>query len=114
MSNHSSSQFLYLITREWKSHRLHKIEIWFVEHNKKYYVISEHQEKSHWVKNILYDSKISFEVNEKLFRGHARTIEDATEKDLISEISKLMNNKYGWSNGLIVELSPIWVCFAKH
>lgn len=80
MSKNSTSQFLYLTTRGWKSAKLHKIEIWFVEHNKKYYIISERKEKAHWVQNIRHDLKISFQVNEKAFRGHSRTVADATEK----------------------------------
>ena len=34
--------FLYLTTIGWKTGKHHKIEIWFVEYNKRYYVISEH------------------------------------------------------------------------
>ena len=103
----SPSQFLYLTTKGWKTGKLHKIEIWFVERDKKYYVLSEHGKGAHWVQNILCDSKISFQVNNQAFNGYGRVIEDAaTEKDLILRVSELMDKKYGWSGGLIVELSP--------
>ena len=103
----SPSQFLYLTTKGWKTGKLHKIEIWFVEQNKKYYVLSEHGKGAHWVQNILCDSKISFQVNNQILNGYGRVIEDAaTEKDLILRVSELMDKKYGWSGGLIVELSP--------
>ena len=46
----NSTQFLYLNTTGWKSGKIHKIEIWFVEFNKKYYIISEREERAHWVK----------------------------------------------------------------
>jgi hypothetical protein len=35
-----------------------------------------------------------------------RVVEDILEKDLILRVSELMDKKYGWSDGLIVELSP--------
>ena len=104
---HSHSQFLYLTNKGWKTGKLHKIEIWFVERDKKYYVLSEHGKGAHWVQNILRDSKISFQVNNQILNGYGRVIEDAaTEKDLILRVSELMDKKYGWSGGLIVELSP--------
>ena len=102
---HTQSQFLYLTTKGWKTGKLHKIEIWFVEQNKKYYVISEYKKKVHWVQNILHDPTISFHVDNQAFHGYGRVIEDVAETDLINRVSQLMDKKYGWSNGLIVELN---------
>lgn len=102
----SQSRFLYLITKEWKTGKLHKIEIWFVKQNKKYYILSEHRKKAHRIQNILHDSIISFRVNNKTLNGHARILEDDKDKDLIMKISALMDRKYDWSDGLIVELYP--------
>ena len=101
----TGSQFLYLTTTGWKTGKFHKIEIWFVKQNKKYYVLSEHRKKSHWVQNILHDSKISFQVDNQIFNGYGRVVEDAGEKDLIHRVSELMDKKYGWSDGLIMELN---------
>ena len=102
---HTQSQFLYLTTKGWKSGKLHEIEIWFVEQNKKYYVLSEYKKKVHWVQNILHNPTISFHVDNQAFHGYGRVIEDAVETDLINRISQLMDKKYGWSDGLIVELN---------
>ncbi len=99
------SQFLYQTTEEWKTGKLHKIEIWFVEQDKKYYVLSECEKKAHWVQNILRDSKISFQVNDETFNNHGWIIEDVGEKDLILAIPAMMDKKYGWRDGLIVESS---------
>ena len=98
-------QFLYLDTIGWKTTNRHRIEIWFVEHDKRYYILSERKKRAHWVQNILRNPKISFTVSNKNFDGYARVIEDK-ELELISNVSHLMNNKYGWSDGLIVELNP--------
>jgi hypothetical protein len=38
---HQPTQFLYLTTNGRKTTRQHTIEIWFIEYNKKYYILSE-------------------------------------------------------------------------
>ena len=94
------------MTKGRKTRKLHKIEIWFVEQDKKFYVLSEHRKKAHWVQNIIHDPKISFQVDNQIFNGYGRVIENAEESDLIHRVSQLMDKKYGWSDGLIVELCP--------
>ena len=103
----SKSQFLYLTTNGWKSGKEHKIEIWFVEHNKRYYIISERFKDAHWVQNIKHNPKVSFSINENVFYGTARVVDQEKESGLAGEVSKLMNTKYKWSQGLVVELTPI-------
>jgi hypothetical protein len=70
----------------------------------RYYIISELGNNAHWVQNILHNSKVSFSVNSKIFKGTGRIINRAKESELAAEVSKLMNTKYGWSEGVIVEL----------
>jgi hypothetical protein len=103
MLNKQQSQFLYLNTTGWKTHNLHKIEIWYVEYKNKYYIISERKMNSHWIKNILHNPIVSFSINSETVRGFARIV-DISETELISSVSSLMNKKYGWSDGLVVEL----------
>ena len=107
MTFHSQSQFLYLSTKGWKTGKLHEIEIWFVEHNKNFYVLSERKKRAHWVQNILYESKIFFVVNNHVFNGFGRVLEDTLDESLINKVSQLMYRKYGWSDGLIVELHSL-------
>ncbi len=85
---------------------MHRIEIWFIEHDKKYYVVSERKKRAHWVQNILHNHNVTFSVNNNNFKGYARMVDD-DESGLISSVSSLMNKKYGWSDGLIVELYPL-------
>ena len=47
-----------------------------------------------------------FTVNSKSFEGTARTVDKHAEHKLVGEIANLMNTKYGWSDGLVVELTP--------
>jgi deazaflavin-dependent oxidoreductase (nitroreductase family) len=99
-------QFLYLTTRGWRTGRQHEIEIWFVEHGGKYYIVSERGDRAHWVKNILHDRSVAFKVgNSRALRGIARPVSQE-ETALAAQVSKLMDAKYGWSQGLIVEMEP--------
>jgi hypothetical protein len=50
---------LYLTTTGWRTGWKHEIEIWFVQHNGKYYLISEDGYYSHWVQNIEHDPTLS-------------------------------------------------------
>ena len=47
-----------------------------------------------------------FTVNSNSFEGTARRVDKNSEHKLAGEIASLMNTKYGWSDGLIVELTP--------
>jgi hypothetical protein len=94
-----------LTTRGWKTGKQHKIEIWFVEYNQRFYIISERLEHAHWVQNIKHHTTVSFSVNNKVFKGIARIIDREKESALAEEVSKLMNAEYKWSQGLIVELT---------
>jgi deazaflavin-dependent oxidoreductase (nitroreductase family) len=101
-----AEEFLYLTTTGWKSGKQHEIEIWFVEHNGRYYIVSEMRDRSHWVQNIRHNPAVHIRVMGKASPGHARVIDPAAEPDLATTISTLMNQKYDWSDGLIVELTP--------
>ena len=94
-------QFLYLTTKGWKTGREHSIEIWFVSHGDKYYILSERREKAHWVQNITHNSRVMFTVNSKSFEGKGLIVDKTTDAKLAEEVSNLTHTKYGWSDGLI-------------
>jgi deazaflavin-dependent oxidoreductase (nitroreductase family) len=98
-------QFLYLTTKGRKTTKQHTIEIWFIEYNKRYYIISEHKKSSDWVQNIIVDPNVSFNVNNKTYKGYARLVDKNKELTLANAVSDLMFEKYGWKDGLIVELT---------
>lgn len=99
-------QFLYLTTTGWKTGRKHTIEIWFVERQGRYYVMSEDGERAHWVQNITREPEVSFSAGKSNFAGTGRAIQQDKEPELAAEIRNLMKRKYGWDQGLIVELVP--------
>jgi deazaflavin-dependent oxidoreductase (nitroreductase family) len=108
MSN-DAVPFLYLQTRGRKSGNPHEIEIWFVEHEGNYYLVSGGRESADWVQNILHHPAITFCVGSRdseSIAGIGRRVDAAAEPELAAAVSRRMDAKYGWSDGLIVELKP--------
>ena len=98
--------YLYVTTTGWKSGNPHTIEIWFVPYQGRYYIVSEHRERSHWVQNIRHNPAITVRVGVTETPGTGRAIDPAAEPELVAAVSALMDAKYDWSDGLIVELTP--------
>ncbi len=98
--------YLYVTTTGWKSGNPHTIEIWFVAYQGRYYIVSEHREQSHWVQNIRHNPAITLRVGETTSPGTGRAIDPAAEPALAAAVAALMEAKYEWSDGLIVELTP--------
>ena len=100
-------KFLYLSTTGHRSGSCHEIEIWYVEHDGCYYLVSEKREAAHWVRNIRADPAIRFRLDYTRDGGAATSAgmavipEDAA---LIAAVKASMNAKYGWSNGLVVAI----------
>ena len=99
------SQFLYLTTNGRKTTKQHTIEIWFIEYNKRYYILSERKKASDWVQNIISDPNVTFNVNNKTYKRYARLVDRNKEPIVANAVSDLMLRKYGWNDGLIVELT---------
>ena len=86
--------------------RQHTIEIWFVQYNKRFYVLSEHKKASDWIQNIMVDPNVSFSINNKIYKCYARILDDKNKEPiLVNAVCDLMFIKYGWNDGLIVELT---------
>jgi phosphorylcholine metabolism protein LicD len=86
----------------WKTCTEHRIEIWFVEHNKRYYIISGRLEGAHWVQNIKHNATtVSFSISDKVSQGNARIVDQEKEAALSAEVLKLMDTKYQWSQELM-------------
>jgi len=106
MDEFSHLSYLYLTTIGWKSGRSHEIEIWFTALDGRYYLIAERGEHSHWVQNLRRQPAIIFRVGEQIFQGTGRVVEAALEPELHQRVSQLSEAKYGWGDGLVVELKP--------
>ena len=74
-----------------------------------YYLVTEDPDHSDWVKNIRHNPAITFSIGSRdadVIEGLARPIDRAQEPELADAVTALMNAKYEWSDGLIVELKP--------
>jgi deazaflavin-dependent oxidoreductase (nitroreductase family) len=107
--------FLYMTATGRKTGLPRSIEIWFVEHGGCYYMVAEHREETSWVKNIQSYPGVTFsvgtgsnhEATQPLTHATGRTVSPTDEPELVAAVSKLMDDKYDWSDGLIVELKPV-------
>jgi deazaflavin-dependent oxidoreductase (nitroreductase family) len=102
----SEPQYLYLTTTGRKSGRPREIEIWFTARGGRYYLIAERREQTQWVKNLRNDPRVSFRVGDQRFTGVGRVVDEAREPELWHGVRALSEKKYGWGDGLVVELLP--------
>ncbi len=100
------SPYLYLTTTGRRSGLPREIEIWYTQRNAHHYVISERHERAQWVRNILANPRVRWRVGKEMFTGRARVINPTTEPELTEAIQNRSRQKYGWGEGLIVELTP--------
>ena len=102
----SESEFLYLTTTGRLSGQPRQIEIWFTERDGRYYLVAEHGEQAGWVQNLRTDPRVTLRVGERVFPARARVVDAATDTVLRDDVRVHSERKYGWGNGLVIELSP--------
>jgi deazaflavin-dependent oxidoreductase (nitroreductase family) len=98
-------EHLYLTTTGRRSGLLREIEIWFTRWRERYYVIAEHGPRAQWVQNLLRDPRVQVRVAEATFPARARVIDPAVEPELKAAVQARSRGKYGWGDGLVVELT---------
>ncbi len=93
---------LHLTTPGRRTGQPREIEIWFRRRDGRYYVIAEERDRAHWVRNLLADPRVRWRVGDFAFTGYACIVDGA----LGAHVQALSVAKYGWGNGLVVELAP--------
>jgi deazaflavin-dependent oxidoreductase (nitroreductase family) len=107
MPRRSEPAYLYLTTRGRRTGLPREIEIWFTERAGRYYLIAEHRERAQWVRNILAHPPVRWRVGPASFEGRARVLDGEADGALIAAIQARSEEKYGWGDGLVVELTPV-------
>lgn len=105
----SSPLYLYLTTTGRRTGNPHQIEIWFVETGGCFYLISEFPDRADWVRNIVKTPAAVIRVGSRDAQPVAvtgRLVQRDTEPELAQTVARLMQDKYNWSDGQIVELKP--------
>jgi deazaflavin-dependent oxidoreductase (nitroreductase family) len=95
-----------LTTRGRKSGLPREIEIWFTHLNKRFYIIAEYPH-SNWVQNLSAHADVKVRVAGQEFAGRARILPKEHDTELIETVKALSQQKYGWSDGLVVEIVPV-------
>jgi deazaflavin-dependent oxidoreductase (nitroreductase family) len=98
--------YLYLTTTGRRTGRARTIEIWFTEAAGRLYVIAERGERADWVRNIRRDPRVAVRVGERRVRATARVLDRPGDAARRRRVAALSEAKYGWGDGLIVELLP--------
>ena len=97
--------YLYLTTTGRVTGQPREIEIWFTEHGGHFYLVAE-RESANWVRNIQSQPQVKVRVGDAEFNAIARVVHNDREPQLAATVKALFDAKYGWSDGLIVELTP--------
>ena len=97
--------YLYLTTTGRVSGQKREIEIWFAEHAGRFYLIAE-RESANWVRNIRSQPQVKARAGDAEFDAIARVMPSGREPQLTAIVKALFDAKYGWSDGLMVELTP--------
>jgi len=100
----SNHQFLYLATTGRRTGLPREIEIWFVERNRRFYILAEHGYKAHWIQNILANPRVHVRIGDEQWDGVARVLDPEQDADDYLNARQLARDKYGWGEGLPVEI----------
>jgi deazaflavin-dependent oxidoreductase (nitroreductase family) len=100
------NEYLYLTTIGRVSGEPREIEIWFVESHGNFYILAEHFHNAQWVKNIKRNPHVHVRVGGREFEAKARALDENLDRDIWLTAQKLSGEKYGWGEGLPVEVTP--------
>ena len=70
-----------------------------------FYLVAE-RESANWVRNIQSQLQVKVRVGDAEFNAIARVVHNEREPQLAATVRALFDAKYGWSDGLVVELTP--------
>jgi deazaflavin-dependent oxidoreductase (nitroreductase family) len=103
----ASEQVLHLTTIGRISALPREIEIWFVLCRGRFYLFAETSDRAGWVKNIKRNPKVTVRVGELQIEATARILDRRLDRELWSEAAAIADRKYGWSEGMPVEITPL-------
>ena len=100
-------QVLYLTTTGRRTGLPREIEIWFIVFRDRFYLFAETGEAAGWVKNITRNPKVMVRIGEWRTDATARVLDRHTDRKLWDQVAAIANRKYGWGDGLPVEITPL-------
>jgi deazaflavin-dependent oxidoreductase (nitroreductase family) len=103
----ADKQVLYLTTVGRRTGLPREIEIWFVVWCERLYLFAETREAAGWVKNIRRNPKVKVRIGERRIDATARVLDPHTDRKLWDQVAAIADRKYGWGDGLPVEITPL-------
>jgi deazaflavin-dependent oxidoreductase (nitroreductase family) len=101
------SRVLYLTTVGRRTGLPREIEIWFVVCCERLYLFAETGEAANWVKNVRHNPKVSVRIEERRIDATTRVLDRQSDRKLWDLVAEIANRKYGWGDGLPVEVTPV-------
>ena len=101
----ADAKVLYLTTTGHQSGQPRMIEIWFTCYQGKLYLNAERAYKAHWVINVIQNPRVHVRIKNQEFAGQARVLDRQQDGDLWQVVAELSRQKYGWGEGLPVEIA---------
>jgi deazaflavin-dependent oxidoreductase (nitroreductase family) len=101
--------FLYLTTTGYRTGRPRQIEIWFVAAAGRYYLLAERGRRAGWVRNIMREPAVTIRVGSREapeVAARARVLDPTEDAGAWQAARRLAEAKYGWGDGLPVEITP--------
>ena len=102
----ADEQVLYLTTTGCKTGLPREIEIWFVTFSGRFYVFAERGEVANWIRNIRHEPKVTVRIGECQTDALAQVLERQTVSSLWEQVAAIAKRKYGWGDGLPVQITP--------
>jgi deazaflavin-dependent oxidoreductase (nitroreductase family) len=84
-----------------------EIEIWFVIWRDRFYLFAETGEAAGWVKNIRRNPKVTIRIGDLQIDAIGRVLDRDADQKLWDQVAAIADGKYGWGDGLPVEIMPI-------
>jgi hypothetical protein len=69
-------------------------------------LFSEHGEAAGWVENIRRSPDVSVRFGERRIKAVGRALDHQIYRQLWDEVQAIADRKYGWGDGLPVEITP--------
>jgi deazaflavin-dependent oxidoreductase (nitroreductase family) len=105
LEQQSKLAYLYLTTIGRVTGKPREIEIWFVESQDRFYILAEHMHEAQWVKNIKREPRVRVRLGRRRFEAAARVLDYNRDRKAWLKVQELAREKYGWGDGLPVELT---------
>jgi deazaflavin-dependent oxidoreductase (nitroreductase family) len=103
----ADTKVLYLTTIGRRTGSPREIEVWFIVYRDRFYLFAETGEAPAWIKNIRRNPEVAVRIGERQIRAAARVLDRDAERELWAQVTEIANRKYGWGDGLPVEITPV-------